>query len=233
MTEQIRAPWTPEQVAALNAYQQHGGMHPFTCAREHATPTLHLVAHEDGWHCWLPDCDYRQDWAHAFMAEPRTTPAVVSPPAVDRTDLRHRIAEALDNAHHSHPCPATGSHYWTGCYHPDGTSTSCHTDRRTDAVLAVLPEPDGRAAVLREAADRLWALANRTTERGAGVQWAAEWLRRMADETPQPEPAVHLGGQANAEACPGCSVERRNLPYPFLCPAAPGDKAQPGEEPAS
>lgn len=70
MTNQIRAPWTPEQVAALNRFQAEGGMHPFTCGNDHATDALHLVAHEDGWHCWLPDCDYRQDWAHAFMADP-------------------------------------------------------------------------------------------------------------------------------------------------------------------
>ncbi|MFK0154138.1 hypothetical protein ACIQVK_18955 [Streptomyces sp. NPDC090493] len=42
-----------------------------------------------------------------------------------------------------------------------------------------------RATTLQEAADRLWALANRTTERGAGVLWAAEWLRRLAGETRQ------------------------------------------------
>jgi hypothetical protein len=74
MTDMIRAPWTPEQVAALNRFQAEGGMHPFTCGNDHATGALHLVAHEDGWHCWLPDCDYRQDWAHAFMAEPDAWP---------------------------------------------------------------------------------------------------------------------------------------------------------------
>jgi hypothetical protein len=71
-------------------------------------------------------------------------------PATDQTALRDRIADALDNARHTHPCPVTGSTYWTGCYHPDGTSASCHTDRRTDAVLAVLPVPAVQAeAVLR------------------------------------------------------------------------------------
>lgn len=74
MTDMIRAPWTPEQVAALNRFQAEGGMHPFTCGNTHATPDLHLVAHTDGWHCWLPDCDYRQDWAHRFMADPDTWP---------------------------------------------------------------------------------------------------------------------------------------------------------------
>lgn len=69
----IRAPWTPEQVAALNAFQQHGGMHPFTCGNERHDVHYVLIARADGWHCSQPPCDYRQDWAHAFMAEPRTT----------------------------------------------------------------------------------------------------------------------------------------------------------------
>jgi len=82
MTDQICAPWTPGQVAALNRFQAEGGMHPFTCGNDHATGALHLVAQEDGWHCWLPDCDYRQDWAHAFMAEPGAWPKPFA-------DLRH------------------------------------------------------------------------------------------------------------------------------------------------
>ncbi|WP_037616379.1 hypothetical protein [Streptomyces aureus] len=90
MTDMIRAPWTPEQVAALNAFQAHSGMHPFTCGNDHATPDLHLVAHEDGWHCWLPNCHYRQDWAHAFMADPNTWPQPLSAarpcPACRRAD---------------------------------------------------------------------------------------------------------------------------------------------------
>jgi hypothetical protein len=92
MTDQIRAPWTPEQVAALNRFQAEGGLHPFTCGNDHATGALHLVAHEDGWHCWLPDCDYRQDWAHAFMADPDAWPKLFS-------DLRKAAAtEATEPA---------------------------------------------------------------------------------------------------------------------------------------
>ncbi|MFB4424836.1 hypothetical protein C5F59_027620 [Streptomyces sp. QL37] len=55
--------------------------------------------------------------------------------------LRAALITALDTAHHTHPCPATGSTYWTGCYHPDGTGPSCHSERRADAVLAALPAP--------------------------------------------------------------------------------------------
>ncbi len=73
----IRAPFTPEQVAALNAFQRRGGMHPFTCGGEHAPGSPILVARADGWHCTDPygeACDYRQDWAHAFMADPDAWP---------------------------------------------------------------------------------------------------------------------------------------------------------------
>jgi hypothetical protein len=73
----IRAPWTDEQVAALNRFQTGGRMHPFTCRhrdqsghveRPHAD-LGQLVATRDGWTC--PDCGYTQDWAHRMMVEPQ------------------------------------------------------------------------------------------------------------------------------------------------------------------
>ncbi|MFG3048110.1 hypothetical protein ACGFZR_24660 [Streptomyces sp. NPDC048241] len=104
-------------------------------------------------------------------------------PETPEPTLRDRIAEALNNARHTHPCPVTSSTYWTGCYHPDGTSIACHTSRRTDAVLAVLPAPVDRAAVLREAANAL-ALVGPPTLASGPQAWteAIETLRRMADE---------------------------------------------------
>jgi hypothetical protein len=72
--EEIRAPWTSEQVAALNRFQQLGRMHPFTCGTpEHLYDSPVLVAAEDGWHC-PTGCGYRQVWAHAFMADPSMWP---------------------------------------------------------------------------------------------------------------------------------------------------------------
>ncbi len=68
----ISAPFTPEQVAALNRFQRESRFHPFTCGRGRRTDRAHLdgegvlVATEAGWKC--PYCDYTQDWAHAFMA---------------------------------------------------------------------------------------------------------------------------------------------------------------------
>jgi hypothetical protein len=69
---EIRAPFTPEQVEALNRYQQGGWMHPFTCGRCRdrlggGPYQRSLVATEAGWVC--ETCDYTQDWAHPFMVE--------------------------------------------------------------------------------------------------------------------------------------------------------------------
>jgi hypothetical protein len=64
MTKTV-APWTDEQVLALNRFQTMP-VHAFTCVNpapsgEH----VNLVAKRDGWIC--PDCDYTQDWAHEEM----------------------------------------------------------------------------------------------------------------------------------------------------------------------
>lgn len=77
--EQIRAPWSPDQVDALNRYQRQGNFHPFTCGGNRADKAHRdwamkngdryqglLVATAKGWVC--PVCGYTQDWAHAFMA---------------------------------------------------------------------------------------------------------------------------------------------------------------------
>jgi hypothetical protein len=63
----VKAPWTPEQVAALYRWQTHGGIHPFTCGnRENHPPHLYfLIPTVRGWIC--PFCDYTQDWCHSIM----------------------------------------------------------------------------------------------------------------------------------------------------------------------
>ena len=65
--EKIVAPWSPDQVEALNNYQQRGRMHPFTCA---CNGSLILTATPAGWVCPV-SCGYTQDWAWAWMAEPQ------------------------------------------------------------------------------------------------------------------------------------------------------------------
>ena len=63
----ILAPFTPEQVEALNRFQERGEMHPFTCPgdRGEKCKVRELVATEAGWVCACGA--YRQEWAHDFM----------------------------------------------------------------------------------------------------------------------------------------------------------------------
>ncbi len=83
MPNKIEAPFTPEQVTALNAWQNNGAVHPFTCGGnrgdyahkkyqfEHPDQDFgQLVATSEGWICPVPGCGYKQSWAHNFMAVP-------------------------------------------------------------------------------------------------------------------------------------------------------------------
>jgi hypothetical protein len=78
--ERIEAPWTPEQVDALNAWQR-GPVHSFTCGRRSEPGHVQrpdadlgqLVATADGWVC--PDgCGYTQQWAWQSMLQPPAQP---------------------------------------------------------------------------------------------------------------------------------------------------------------
>lgn len=62
----ITVPFTPEQVQSLNEYQASGHFHPFTCQNVGSRHPV-LVAAADGWRC--PSCEYKQDWAHEWMAD--------------------------------------------------------------------------------------------------------------------------------------------------------------------
>jgi hypothetical protein len=70
----ITAPWTPEQVAALNRYQ-HSGWHPFTCPCSSEPHEFVLFATSDGWIC--KGCNYTQNWAWDYMAEDIPSPQKV------------------------------------------------------------------------------------------------------------------------------------------------------------
>lgn len=65
----INAPWTDEQVRALNAFQERGRFHPFTCGAEHHRSSPVLTATPDGWRCPDPECSYTQDWALQAMID--------------------------------------------------------------------------------------------------------------------------------------------------------------------
>lgn len=64
----FRAPWTAEQVAALNRWQSTPHVHPFTCPNPHEDNDgdgRELTATPAGWVCL--HCGYTQNWAHPFM----------------------------------------------------------------------------------------------------------------------------------------------------------------------
>lgn len=65
MSGQLKAPWADEVVASLNAYQDAGVMHPFTCGRPECS--TNLLASRAGWVC--PRCGYVQDWCWGWMAD--------------------------------------------------------------------------------------------------------------------------------------------------------------------
>ena len=71
-TTQIKAPFTPEQVLALNRWQNAGYIHEFTCANrgdgKHGDGNGVLIATVRGWICQF--CDYEQDWCHEVMTHP-------------------------------------------------------------------------------------------------------------------------------------------------------------------
>jgi hypothetical protein len=120
------------------------------------------------------------------LREDPTAPAGVAP-ATDQAALRELVVEALYDARR----PGLG-----------GLTEAEAVARMADAVLAVLPAPVDRAAVLREAADRYATLIDQNeayelAEHGAidhesrlqheAVRDVVIGLRRMADETRQPE----------------------------------------------
>lgn len=63
---QVRAPWTDDQVASLNGYQSSGMFHPFT-GRERPDGRRSLVAKTSGWEEPDEPGVVVQDWAWDFM----------------------------------------------------------------------------------------------------------------------------------------------------------------------
>ena len=58
---QSKAPWSAEQVAKLQAWQDCDWVHPYTCYQGHTmTPT------QQGWTCI---CGYQQNWTWAPMLQ--------------------------------------------------------------------------------------------------------------------------------------------------------------------
>ncbi len=61
----ITAPFSSEQVDALNRWQHLGYVPEFNCEEAHEGLDRRLAATRHGWIC--PHCAYRQDWAHVGM----------------------------------------------------------------------------------------------------------------------------------------------------------------------
>ncbi|MFZ3592279.1 hypothetical protein [Streptomyces sp. BH104] len=157
MTETIRAPWTSEQVDALNGFQQTGGMHPFTCGTEHHVQSPVLDATHSGWICPDPSCDYTQDWAHAFMADPAEWPV----PQTERLIGGRRLGPVVGHATIGVHVEATAVPDWydAGCAR-DCTEQHTYTWGRcalapesarpepTISIGRVEPGPDGQPEIV-------------------------------------------------------------------------------------
>jgi hypothetical protein len=91
----ITAPFSPEQIKALNYFQWSGVFHPFTCANQgdeaHNGRQVELVATKAGWIC--PYCDYTQDWAHALMADYEKIKAQVALRETSTLELMETVVE--------------------------------------------------------------------------------------------------------------------------------------------
>lgn len=62
----VHAPWNDDQVASLNAYQESGVFHPFTCGS--GEEQVDLTATHDGWIA-RKSGPVVQTWAHKWMAD--------------------------------------------------------------------------------------------------------------------------------------------------------------------
>lgn len=72
MADEIHAPWTPEQVQAINRHQA-AAEYPLICSRtrdRHGGLRMVLIARRDGMRCSDPSCDYQQSWVRGYMADP-------------------------------------------------------------------------------------------------------------------------------------------------------------------
>lgn len=189
-TDLIHAPWTAAQVTALNAFQHHGRMHPFTCRAEHASgQSPVLVATNGGWVCPDPQCVYRQDWAHAFMAEPAGLAVGLgvsaTPSHTDQDAELERLRTENERMRHELEVMYGGAF--------DSLDT---------------PPPADRAAVLRD-------LIHKAEEWDGHI--TVQELRRLADEAQQ-QPALRpdftspIAGRVEVrDPCPWCG-DRQLIP---------------------
>lgn len=105
--KRVMAPWSPDQVASLNAFQIAHAGHPYTCSGGGGTHAWELAATPEGWRCLYPggQCDYHQDWAweahtdwRFALGGGRDTFRRIIDRYVERavTAERHRLAAGLE-----------------------------------------------------------------------------------------------------------------------------------------
>ena len=62
----LDAPWTPDEVDAINRWQKKPAVHEFTCDQGHHVA---LIAETCKLTCPHPGCLYTQTWVHDFMVK--------------------------------------------------------------------------------------------------------------------------------------------------------------------
>ncbi|MEI5100340.1 hypothetical protein RB200_19655 [Streptomyces sp. PmtG] len=144
--------------------------------------------------------------AEARVAELEQQAAAVQPSA-DRADLRDRIAEALIAWTYRGKDPEHGGILET---------VRANAYSRAAAVLAVLPPPADRAAVLNKAAARYEAMLAKANTGQDPRYWTAVrdvtlGLRRMADEAQQGDPDERTA-QSGVDT-PGCDCDHDGMGY--------------------
>lgn len=122
--------------------------------------------------------------------KPAPDPAAAGPaPATDQAARRELYAAAISET--DGWVLDGGQHMIDAVMAVADTEQAGLREALSDQPAAEAQEPPtGRAAVLREAADRFdgWVRPPSSPDRfAAGVRWVTVSLRRMADETPQPE----------------------------------------------
>jgi len=65
--ERLFAPFTSEQVDAMNHLQSNGhNTLKLICPRNHGGQNFVMIARQDAMHCSIPSCDYKQNWGVVF-----------------------------------------------------------------------------------------------------------------------------------------------------------------------
>lgn len=60
--DRLEAPWSPSEVATLNAYQRAEWLGSVVCDGTHGEAPPKLLAQQDGWRCPDPGCGKRKTW---------------------------------------------------------------------------------------------------------------------------------------------------------------------------